>query len=67
MVIKTAKNGLQWEEPPYTWKRLREIEAGASAAPVGIARGPIIRAPDKQPPQPGKSQSSATTKAGGAD
>ena len=64
MVIKYGELGLPWEEPPYTGKRLREIEKMDGAAPVSITH-----APAKQPPKPRKGQLSVSkiTKAGSAD
>ena len=50
MVIRYAENGLSWEEPPYTYNRLRELEKACNAAPVSITRAPVAT-PQPQPPQ----------------
>jgi hypothetical protein len=61
MVLKYAKNGVTWHEPPYTKAEIAAIEAkGFYAAPIGIthahARGEAPVRPKTPPPPPAKAR-----------
>lgn len=66
MVWKTAKNGLRWQQPPYTRQELFEIERQDNT-PIGMAGGSRRAATtnkdhpvqDKQPPSEGQIESVA--------
>jgi hypothetical protein len=59
MVLRYAKDGSPFREPPYTKKEIAEIE-GFYGTPIGItrahARGEAPARPEASPPPPAKSR-----------
>ncbi len=50
MVIRTAKNGLTWCEPPYTPEEQAILDRAALGPPIAIYRGREAPAAELNPP-----------------